>query len=489
MRISLLMRRKYIYGSLCVFVILLSGCISIYSPRSGVVVEKESGLPIENAILVRSWDRGYATPAGATHSWLATSETATDENGRFSFWPRVFFSGIPLLMWTEENSVLVYKPGYGFATIRESQDVIELPKIPFNRYSRAAEANKAHSSYGTDFYKTELLKGTVQQEEKLIKELPELTKGVLYTMSSLNDIAIDSGGNIFLANHQGINKIPKNNNGYDTVNIGEMTIYNTSGAIELEIENDQLYALRGSHMYTLNVSSENIENTQLATKQFIPGRGLVLSRPMTGVPATVAPGYSRPPRSTTKEIENPILLTNNNPANSLPSDSYRFALDRDGLIHIGGSRYQKNGELVDKQHLDVSSLKHQTAPKVVDTVTDDEGNTLVAFYFPSETSPLRSGIARYDKNHRYLGANLLPVNRDVTSISAAAGLFYACDSESFYILDKNLEVISRQLLSPEMFGEFDLRRIKVDSAGENLFLIDSRYGRLLWYDLKSSQWR
>lgn len=173
MKIPFLRNSKYVYWSVGVFALFLSGCIFIYSPHSGIVVEKGSGLPIEDAILVRSWDRGYATPAGATHSWLATTETITDENGKFSFWPRILFSGIPLIMWSEQNSFLIYRPGYGFTEIKDLKNVIELPKISFNRNTRSIEANKAQSSYSTDFYKTELLKAAVQQEEKLFKELPE----------------------------------------------------------------------------------------------------------------------------------------------------------------------------------------------------------------------------------------------------------------------------------------------------------------------------
>ena len=90
MKIPFLRNSKYVYWVVGLFALLLAGCISIYSPHSGTVVDKESGLPVENAILVRSWDRVTLSFEGGSHSWLSTTETITDENGKFLFWPRIF---------------------------------------------------------------------------------------------------------------------------------------------------------------------------------------------------------------------------------------------------------------------------------------------------------------------------------------------------------------------------------------------------------------
>lgn len=207
MRIPFLRNTKYVCWSVSVFALLLSGCISIYSPHSGIVVEKESGLPIENAILVRSWDRVTVSFEGGSHSWLGTAETVTDKNGKFTFWPRIFFSGIPLIMGTEENSYLVYRPGYGFEEIKELKKVIELPKIPLNRNTRKVQADKAQSSYSTDYYKTELLKEAVQQEEQFLKELSEPAQGVPSTTPALKE-GIDRQVNFNRANDKDIVKLP-----------------------------------------------------------------------------------------------------------------------------------------------------------------------------------------------------------------------------------------------------------------------------------------
>ncbi len=473
--------------------LILAGCISLFTPRWGTVVDKESGMPVRDAILVRSWDKLTAGFEGPHHEWLATEETVSDEKGKFSFAPRVFFHGIPLLTGTEENQLLVYRPGHGYIETSTHHGTIELTKVSFNRYARAAEVEKIHSTYAADISRTELLKASVQQEEELIKQLPELTQGVLYKMDALNDVAIDNRGNLYLAGNTEIVRLPRKGAGYDTANIGVTDIYDGSGQMELEIEFGWLYALRNTHLVRINISAATIENSPLATRQYLPGRGLVIYRPTTTTvtPAQVTKNSSIPPQVTSPEKYEPEILVNSNGCqpNSLPHEDSRFAIGSDGLIHIGDSLYTTKGALIERRPIDVSSLNRRTSPKIVDTVVDNDGKTLVAFYFPSESGFYRNGVAVYDRNNRFLGVKSLPVKLDITGIAASAGRYYACDRESYYVMDKDFALVSRQFLDRNLFGEYVLRRIKVDAAGENLFLIDARYSRLLWYDLKSVAWR
>lgn len=486
--------------------LILAGCISFFTPRWGTVVDKESGMPVRDAILVRSWDKLTAGFEGPHHEWLATEETVSDEKGKFSFAPRVFFHGIPLLTGTKENQLLVFRPGHGYIETSTHHGIIELTKVPFNRYARAAEVGKVHSTYAADISRTELLKAAVQQEEELIKQLPELTQGVLYKMDALNDVAIDNRGNLYLAGNTEIVRIPRKGAGYDTANIGVTDIYDGSGQMELEIEFGWLYALRNTHLVRINISAATIEKSPLATRQYLPGRGLVIYRPTTTTaapakiyktttahvtPSQVPRSSSTPPQDTSPETNETEILVNSNGSqpNSLPHEDLRFAIGNDGLIHMGDSLYSTKGVLIERRPIDVSSLNRRTSPKIVDTVVDHDGKTLVAFYFPSESGFYRSGVAVYDRNNRFLGVKTLPVELDVTGIAASAGRYYACDRESYYVMDKDFALVSRQLPDRNLFGEYVLRRIKVDAAGENLFLIDARYGRLLWYDLKSAAWR
>lgn len=494
--------------------LLLSGCFSFYLPRGGIVVEKESGLPVEDAILVRSWDRGLATPAGATHSRLAVAETATDEKGAFWFGPRLHFAGIPIIMWTEENPLIVYRPGFGFVEVRDDNGVIEIPKTPFNRYARYAEARKASSSYATDYYDAHLLKDTVQQEEKLLAYLPELTQGVLYVMPSLNDISFDSHGNLYLASDRSIVKLPRTDTGYDTENIGRTTPFaNSAGRIEIEIDHDLLYALQSGKLIRLDVSATAEQDSPLATYQYVPGIGL--TRTMHGKPPSKAPQLlspkpgkvvsadgndsgvahgklpttpsgSSPPASPKSGTE---LLASGNGPTAFPYHEYRFALGAYGSLHIGDSWYRTDGKLVGKMPLDVSSIKRQSAPSIVETLADEQGNILVVFFFPGEYGPFRSGIAVFDRDNQLKLVKELPVEWDVTGFAAADGRYFACDSRNFYLMDRDFRFISRHSPPAELFGEFALTRIKVDAAGDSLFLIDGQYGRLLWYDLKASDWR
>lgn len=423
------------------------------------------------------------------HSRLVNCETVTDAEGKFSFGPHAFFHGVPIFTGTEENLLIVYRPGYGFIETSSDQGVIEITRVPFNCYARSAEANKAQSSYATDFHETKLLKAAVEQEKSLLKELPELTKGVLYKMQLLNDVAIDSRGNLYLANNRDIVKLPRKGDGYDTVNVGETTIQNSSGRIDLEIDHDKLYALQEKRFLRINVSASAEEDSPLATKEYIPGKGLVKYRTITGISAAVSPGSSKPPQIISTQVTEPEILAESNQNNFFPYHEYRFSIGSDGMIHLGDSLFQTNGSLIGKLPLDTSSMKRQTPPKIVDTITDDEGNTLVAFYFPSESGPYRSGVAIYDRNNRFVGVKPLSLKFDVAGIAAANGRYYACDRESFYLLDKEFAIVSRQTLALELFGEYTLNRIKVDPAGEHLFLVDGRYDRLLWYDLKTDSWR
>ena len=74
---------------------MLTGCMSVFLPKNGVVLDKASGLPIENVIVVRSWLHGDAGPGGAVHRNAKFSEMATKADGRFFFSPDVFFHLIP----------------------------------------------------------------------------------------------------------------------------------------------------------------------------------------------------------------------------------------------------------------------------------------------------------------------------------------------------------------------------------------------------------
>jgi len=533
------------YVSVCLIFLGLAGCFSFYGPRTGIVVEKESGLPVEDAILVRSWSKINASVGGPVRTWLACNETVTDSEGKFSFGPRICFHGIPVLTDTEENLMLVYRPGYTVVETSADHKIITIAKVPYSKSARTAESNKVRSSYDTDLSKTSLLKAAVNQEEDLLKELTDLPAGILFTMPALNDIAIDNRGNIYLSNDRDILKLPRRGNRYDTANIGKTTLHDSGARIEIEIEHDQLYALQSGCLTSIDVSLAGEDDSPLATKRLVPGRGYVTFRRIApGRPPAASPTSSRSTRlptmknSTepaaatkpatpsatkqyvtvggqskyTREVPKKRVSTTPYPTPAIPlsnvpsvqepkklleksvqdlihSHNNRFAIGADKMIHVGNSWFQTDGTMVDIRPIDVGSMKRQTAPQIVDTVTDENGNVVIAFYFPAERGPYRSGLALYDRNNTFLGATALPVEHDISGIAAAAGRYFACDRDSFYIIDKDFVLVTRQTLSPEVFGEYDLRRIKVDAAGENLFLVDGHHGRLLWYDLAINAWR
>lgn len=504
---------------------VLTGCIAIYTPRSGRVVEKGSGRPIQDAIIVRAWDKRFATVAGAMLSSVVLEETVSDDDGRFSFGPRILFSGIPILHWTEENPLLVFRPGYTSLALRKKAKVIELSALALNRYTRDTAAREARSHY---LYDTTLLRKAVQQEEALIRELPEVTKGVMYSLHGLNDIAFDSRGNLFLSGSMEIVKLPKTGNNYETLSIGKTSISDQRETVEIEIFQNQLYALGLKKLSRIDVSATAGDASPLAPTTFVPGKGFVRKAvavharppikthpvvtrresinssqpggqqtsqkpgPVLGKPqpAPVEPKQaSEEPGASPQNIPRPMreVLFEYSHRNALPNHDYRFAMGADGLIEVGTDSFKLNGEMIKRRTMDLSVLRYGSQYQVVETLYHD-GYLVVALTIPSG-SRFKNAIFIFNSENELVAVKKLPVQDPVQGLAAAGERYYACDAKSFYVFDHHFSLISSHTVPPELFGEFYLSRIKVDSGGENLFLIDRRYDRLLRYDLRNNDWR
>ena len=151
----------------------------------GVVLDEETGKPIEGVVIVRSWDRVTATPYGTDTSLIAFKETLSGKEGKFRIFNKLpSFSLpishrrrvennrplIPILYHVVENPPFVYKPGYKFLILSEKPQAIELTKIPTIIRLREKELNEAKRYIDFDFnYPTNIFRQTIEEEGDFIE--------------------------------------------------------------------------------------------------------------------------------------------------------------------------------------------------------------------------------------------------------------------------------------------------------------------------------
>lgn len=107
---------------LIALVLLLAGCNSpvfIIEPFEARVVDADTGEPIQGAYVVANWALFEA--GGTMHTvrifreQLAVKETATDQNGRFSFEGFTKTNPKLLELYWENPQVIIFKPGFEYS--------------------------------------------------------------------------------------------------------------------------------------------------------------------------------------------------------------------------------------------------------------------------------------------------------------------------------------------------------------------------------------
>ncbi|NTV14494.1 MAG: carboxypeptidase regulatory-like domain-containing protein [Desulfobulbaceae bacterium] len=101
--------------SLMVGLLFLSGCAITheYGPYTGKVVEKETGAPIEGAVVFISFYTKLPTPGGPTSHYADATEVLTNGQGQFDIPAQRILSMKPLQYWDPQPEVTIFKPGYG----------------------------------------------------------------------------------------------------------------------------------------------------------------------------------------------------------------------------------------------------------------------------------------------------------------------------------------------------------------------------------------
>ncbi len=99
----------------------LSGCCPVQydGDHAGRVVDAQTGEPIEEAVVLSTWDFISLSAAGALHSFYDAEETITDAQGNFTVPGR----GFMFLSCLDSMYATVFKTGYECRSIR--WDVLE----------------------------------------------------------------------------------------------------------------------------------------------------------------------------------------------------------------------------------------------------------------------------------------------------------------------------------------------------------------------------
>lgn len=120
----------------------------IFRPHPGlswesVVVDKQTGESIEGTAIVRMWKRIYPGLFATSYVLVGTKEGVSDVEGQISVPWLLYFPGIPIFAWAEENPAAVYKPGYKFLSLQHPIGRIELERVPTLLGARRKEWREA----------------------------------------------------------------------------------------------------------------------------------------------------------------------------------------------------------------------------------------------------------------------------------------------------------------------------------------------------------
>jgi hypothetical protein len=146
-----------LFKKLAIFsaLITLNGCIRIDGPYKGVVVDAETNLPIEGAVVDGEWRKRYL---GGGSEYYDNCEVLTDKNGEFKMGHGLIIHSI--FYFVQGMDVTIFKAGYseirpfGWQSLKQINEIGpsgELMKVYpndkrqdiLNKYHIAWQGNKA----------------------------------------------------------------------------------------------------------------------------------------------------------------------------------------------------------------------------------------------------------------------------------------------------------------------------------------------------------
>jgi len=440
--------RRPITPKIAMVIFLVCIAVSISAPPlfawSVKILDKETGRPLEEAVVVRSWDRMLATPGGAVSSLVTFEEALSDKDGKFniSIFKRMLHISVPLLAPIRENNPIVFKPGYKFLVVSNKSATIELERIPATYYVRYEEAEKARGNYEIDFHETKLFKKVVEEEEKFINRLNKYVPGVWYTgFIAPHDIAVDQRNTVFVADGYGRSIIKLSPEGK------QHTISRSGSGGSIDIEFDQsgnLYSFRGGSLY--------YDNNRISMKD-------------------------------------------------LPTGDIRFALGQNKRIFLVSAykpfllSYDLEGNLLCRQKVpNRNSTEFEGNIQLIDIDSGLNGSIIVAcsYFNPywdksRKRYATRNGIVIFDQNCNETLYKEIDIDRKVRSITATESGFVVADTNSIYVYDKDINLIFKEKMKGKELGIVDIQRISCDESGTYLYIVESRYERILKFNLKTRE--
>jgi hypothetical protein len=478
---------------------LPSRCFSFTNGVKGVVVDGDTGLPIEGVVVVRSWDKVVAGPGGAVSALLTFAEICTNKDGEFVFLPKILpHIGIPLVSWVEENKLIAFKSGYKFLVFDRISSVVTMEKVPESYYLRYEEAQKARENNEIDLHETKLLKEVVELEETFIESLSKFVTGVFFKKNSASDIDFDNAGNVYVADNHGIYKISENGELLEINGRSYQQIRSDYHPVDIEITKDgSFYALSRNIFLKVNIFSKKINET---TKQITENT----ARKTTGTVVEFG-GGSRgghiPPfiqilpknggnSDFPRDVDMRFIIGANQKL-FLVKENMPFASDRATALYA----YDFNGNSFCKYEA-LHERKNNADIQIIDVASEAGGNILVIY---SYVSPIwdskenkyvyQNGISKIDLNCQKIYDEKIHLTGKARSITSGSnGDIIIADNNSFYVFDKKLRLVFAQNLSESALGEVDITRVKFNKKEKSLYIIEKRYGRILKYALSGKEW-
>lgn len=301
--------------------------------------------------------------------------------------------------------------------------------------------------------------------------LPQDIPGVFYPglscedkfLSSPHDIDVDDEDNVYItdSSFQTIYKISKN---------GELlkkSKYHLGGEdIEIDKEND-LYSFNRNNTFNRNTLFRT-NKFSLLSSQVTPKNGINKSFP------------------------------------SLPGNAGFTVGRRNDLFFTKGRNYPQHthfifnysfeGNLISEHEVSFKNIYPDAVIiQLIDLASDAEGYIYVVYsYFNpyrdkgEERRDYFNGILKFGENLSQIFNKKLDLDGKVRGITITKnGDVIISEKHGFYVFEKNMNLKYEEKVNSEELGEVDIARIKTDRRGDNLYLIEGRYGRILKYDLRN----
>jgi hypothetical protein len=429
------------------------GCFHIAFPQSGLVMDKSTGQPISDVIIVKSWVKEEASVAGAVGQDLEPQEVVSDEQGKFRFSTELFFyTGFPPFVWVDDLELVAYKPGYKFILTNPTTTLLEMERISDNYYLRYQEMHNARSVH-FNLYSTKIFKEALSDEEIAIKALPRYVPGVLYQgFSSPRDLDIDSDNNIYVSDAGIVEAVFKLSNNGEILD--KIQIYRSrSGAGPIDIDRDEngsLYLYSSGDLFKLDRNS-------LEARPILPKKSA---------------GEIFPHRDMHFAIKgNKVVLIN---------DIKPFA--NEPYIYI----YDTEGNYICRYEPSPQDIKDWM--EFIDLTFTEKGNIFVIYSYLNADRNLNkyiNGVLILDQACNEMKNVRIDLDGKVTSIAHTSDAFIIADKHQLYFFDTNLQLEYKYDLIDKDLGAISIKRIKTDPDANNLYIIESNYRRILAYKLRS----